>query len=151
MNLPPTIDQLTPSITVTNCLTVVLVFWKFQIWHVYDLELNMKLWHQTCHVHWCHCKIHYVINQYSTDMDHFGDQYSIIGGRDDPQINRDHHCWHFWTHTSMVSHPNRPTRHAYAWQIGPFWQDTLDITVMLHEHDDVSNYWQLNLSNSLFV
>ena len=20
-----------------------------------------------------------------------------------------------------------PTRHAYAWQIGPFWQDTLDI------------------------
>ena len=20
-----------------------------------------------------------------------------------------------------------PTRHAYAWQIGPFWQDTLDM------------------------
>ena len=20
-----------------------------------------------------------------------------------------------------------PTRHAYTWQIGPFWQDTLDI------------------------
>ena len=104
MNLSPTINELTPSITVTNCLMAVLVFWKFQIWHVYDLELNIKLWNQiTCHViyyvHGCHCKIHYVINQYSTDMDPFGDQYSIIGGRDDCHINRDHHCWHFWTHS----------------------------------------------------
>ena len=29
--------------------------------------------------------------------------------------------------TSMVSGQKGPTRHAYAWQIGPFWQDTLDI------------------------
>ena len=28
---------------------------------------------------------------------------------------------------SMVSCQKGPTRHAYAWQIGPFWQDTLDI------------------------
>ena len=27
----------------------------------------------------------------------------------------------------MVSCQKGPTRHAYAWQIGPFWQDTLDI------------------------
>ena len=27
---------------------------------------------------------------------------------------------------SMVSCQKGPTRHAYAWQIGPFWQDTLD-------------------------
>ena len=27
----------------------------------------------------------------------------------------------------MVSCQKDPTRHAYAWQIGPFWQDTLDI------------------------
>ena len=27
----------------------------------------------------------------------------------------------------MVSCQKVPTRHAYAWQIGPFWQDTLDI------------------------
>ena len=26
----------------------------------------------------------------------------------------------------MVSCKKGPTRHAYAWQIGPFWQDTLD-------------------------
>ena len=134
--------ELTPSITVTDCLMVVLMFWEFQIWHVYDLELNIKLWHQiTCHaiyyVHWCHYKINYVINQYSTDMDPFEDQYSIIGGRDDCQISRDHHCWHYWTHTSMVSYQKGPARHAYAWQIGPFWQDTLDITVMLHEHHDL--------------
>ena len=27
------------------------------------------------------------------------------------------------THISMVSCQKGPTRHAYAWQIGPFWQD----------------------------
>ena len=31
-------------------------------------------------------------------------------------------------HTSMVSYQKGPTRHAYAWQIGPFWQNTLDMT-----------------------
>ena len=30
-------------------------------------------------------------------------------------------------HTSMVSCQKGPTRHAYTWQIGPFWQDTLDL------------------------
>ena len=29
-------------------------------------------------------------------------------------------------HISMVSGQKGPTRHAYAWQIGPFWRDTLD-------------------------
>ena len=29
----------------------------------------------------------------------------------------------------MVSGQKGPTRHAYAWQIGPFWQDTLNISV----------------------
>ena len=28
----------------------------------------------------------------------------------------------------MVSYQKGPTRHAHAWQIGPFWQDTLDIS-----------------------
>ena len=28
---------------------------------------------------------------------------------------------------SMVSCQKGPIRHAYAWQIGPFWHDTLDI------------------------
>ena len=28
----------------------------------------------------------------------------------------------------MVSCEKGPIRHAYAWQIGPFWQDTLDIS-----------------------
>ena len=27
----------------------------------------------------------------------------------------------------MVSCQKGPTRHANAWQIGPFWQDTIDI------------------------
>ena len=27
----------------------------------------------------------------------------------------------------MVFCQKGPTRHAYPWQIGPFWQDTLDI------------------------
>ena len=29
---------------------------------------------------------------------------------------------------SMVSCQKGPTRHACAWQIGPFWQDTLVVT-----------------------
>ena len=28
----------------------------------------------------------------------------------------------------MVSCQKGPTRHAYAWQIGPFWYDTLEIS-----------------------
>ena len=27
----------------------------------------------------------------------------------------------------MVSCQKGPTGHAYAWQIGPFWQDTLNL------------------------
>ena len=45
---------------------------------------------------------------------------------------------------TMVSCQKGPTRHAYAWQIGPFWKDTLDIFCTLvmamhcvksHKHD----------------
>ena len=32
-------------------------------------------------------------------------------------------------HISMVSCQKGPTRLAYAWLIGPFWQDTLDICI----------------------
>ena len=31
-------------------------------------------------------------------------------------------------HMSMVSCQKGPTRHAYAWQIRPIWQDTLDVS-----------------------
>ena len=34
-----------------------------------------------------------------------------------------------WFYISMESCQKGPTRHAYAGQIGPFWQDTLDFTV----------------------
>ena len=34
-----------------------------------------------------------------------------------------------WTYgfRSMVSCRKGPTRHAYTWQIGPFWQNTLEV------------------------
>ena len=35
-----------------------------------------------------------------------------------------------WDFLSMVSCQKGPTRHAYAWQIGPFWQDTLVISMV---------------------
>ena len=35
---------------------------------------------------------------------------------------------------SMVSCQKGPTRHAYAWQIGPFWQDTLYMMRVLWCH-----------------
>ena len=34
----------------------------------------------------------------------------------------------------MVSCQKGPTRHAYAWQIGPFWEDTLEKTIMVARH-----------------
>ena len=34
----------------------------------------------------------------------------------------------------MVSCQKGPTRHAYAWQIGPFWQDTIDMETALYVH-----------------
>ena len=34
-------------------------------------------------------------------------------------------------HIPRVSRKKGPIRHAYAWQIGPFWQDTLDLSVLL--------------------
>ena len=34
---------------------------------------------------------------------------------------------HNTIHISRVSCQKGPTHHAYAWQIGPFWQDTLDM------------------------
>ena len=30
-----------------------------------------------------------------------------------------------------VSCQNGPTRHAYTWQIGPFWQDTFDVSFLM--------------------
>ena len=35
---------------------------------------------------------------------------------------------------SMVACQKGPTRHAYAWPIGPFWQDTLEIRIRLYKH-----------------
>ena len=37
---------------------------------------------------------------------------------------------HSYNQSSMVSCQKGPTRHAYAWQIGPFWQDTLAISLL---------------------
>ena len=37
-------------------------------------------------------------------------------------------CWHQKaSYNSRVSCQKGPTHHAYAWQIRPFWQDTLKI------------------------
>ena len=30
-----------------------------------------------------------------------------------------------------MSYQKGPTRHAYAWQIGPFWQDTLELLTQI--------------------
>ena len=46
------------------------------------------------------------------------------------------------TYMSRVSCQKGPTRHACAWQIGPFWQDTLDVCVSSMEQSCVCNhYW----------
>ena len=49
----------------------------------------------------------------------------------------------------MVSCQKCPTRHAYAWQIGTFWQDTLNILSSEFQCTDIAAYssavdwWQL--------
>ena len=45
--------------------------------------------------------------------------------------------------TSRVSCQTGPTRHAYAWQIWSFWQDTLDIPSTLTLH----SVWWNNVQN----
>ena len=35
------------------------------------------------------------------------------------------------TRISRVSCQKGPTHHAYAWQLGPFWQDTIDLCFIL--------------------
>ena len=41
---------------------------------------------------------------------------------------------------SMVSCQKGPTRHAYAWQIGPFWRDTIDIAFLKHLRETGQEY-----------
>ena len=47
----------------------------------------------------------------------------------------------------MVSCQKGPTHHAYAWQIGPFWQDTLELFDVLRiQHMGITgltNMWLL--------
>ena len=44
-----------------------------------------------------------------------------------PNVNQIIRHWNIFQHKSMVSCQKGPTRHAYAWQIGPFWQNTLEV------------------------
>ena len=44
----------------------------------------------------------------------------------------------------MVSCQKGPTRHAYAWQIGPFWQDTLDIYKLFGWHYAITQDSQMS-------
>ena len=41
----------------------------------------------------------------------------------------------------MVSCQKGPTRHAYAWQIGAFWQDTLEICLLCVIQAKCEYYW----------
>ena len=40
-------------------------------------------------------------------------------------------------HKSRVSCQKGSTHHAYAWQIGPFWQDTLEIKACTHKRHPI--------------
>ena len=46
---------------------------------------------------------------------------------------------------SMVSCQKDPARHAYAWQIGPYWQDTLD----MYPHPDEKQHWVFSIAVNL--
>ena len=50
------------------------------------------------------------------------------------------------TQISRVSCQKGPTRHAYAWQIGPFRQDILDMCRQVKKSDDLISYCRRRLS-----
>ena len=52
----------------------------------------------------------------------------------------DHAC-----NMSRVSCQKGPTRHAYAWQIRPFWQDTIDVSSALIKNDLHCHYSFFNM------
>ena len=41
----------------------------------------------------------------------------------------------------MVSCQKGPTCHAYAWQIGPFWQDTIELYCFVVQHAVELHYY----------
>ena len=52
----------------------------------------------------------------------------------------------------MVSWQKGPTRHAYAWQIGPFWQDTLNMSNHIYSFLwDVFTHPYPTLKNSYYT
>ena len=56
----------------------------------------------------------------------------------------------------MVSCQKGPTRHAYAWQIGPFWQDTLDLFsalwgVVSRGKSIWSKAWRISFNSMILV
>ena len=40
-------------------------------------------------------------------------------------------CWRYYTTNRGYPAKKGPTRHAYEWRVGPFWQDTIDISLRL--------------------
>ena len=57
--------------------------------------------------------------------------------------------WHVCTeHSSMVSCQEGPTCHAYAWQIGPFWQDTPEF---IHNKDSLRQWMREWICSKFFV
>ena len=53
----------------------------------------------------------------------------------------------------MVSCQKGPTRHAYAWQIGPYWQDTLELclglTITQSDRDMILSITLYKISKSI--
>ena len=52
---------------------------------------------------------------------------------------------------SRVSCKKGPTRHAYAWQIGPFWQDTLDLNLHFSLSGDLMVHYEAKVMPSFAV
>ena len=80
-----------------------VVIWV-SLWQI----LNSKHWNiSVSYAMWYHDSGLLVINQHRSNQDLKIEEMS--------------------DYKSRVSCQKGPTRHAYAWQIGPFWQDTLEV------------------------
>ena len=58
---------------------------------------------------------------------------------------------HMYVYISRVSCQKGPTRHAYAWQIGPFWQDTLDLSFSQTAYMTLLEFGQLKEGDTVIV
>ena len=99
----------------------------------------------------------YVFGNTLSESNFYAVEHEIQRVADKPSSNYYASCRHRRTaHNVAYIHvytifegilPKGLTRHAYAWQIGPFWQDTLDIYSISFKNLNTHNFGVYKINN----